>query len=190
MIRRALAITTGLLAVCFPIAAQQAGSGKGSDANLSLGGFDRKMFGPTHTSLLLQKGPVRAWSDGAQVAGDTVFANISMGLTDLFPAVYANPVSSLPARKGMAASDAPPRDSGPDGKDLPEQVFKSPLNGVYCGGEIGFLYGRWSGKGSGDYLDTYIQGSVGNEHFQITAGAEHQQWSGQASRSRSFIAPR
>ena len=189
MIWRALAVSTGLLAVCFPIAAQQAGPGKGSDANLSLGAFERKIFGPTH-SLLFQKSPVRAWSDGAQVAGDTAFANISMGLTDLFPTVYANPVSSVPARKGMAAFDAPPRDSGPDGKDLPEQAFNSPLNGVYCGGEIGFLYGRWSGKGSGDYLDTYIQGSVGNEHFQITAGAEHQQWSGQTSRSRSFIAPR
>ena len=88
----------------------------------------------------------------------------------------------------MVASDAPDFES--DGKDLPAQALKSPLNGVYYGGEIGVLYGRWSGKGGGDYLDTYIVGQVGNEHFQITAGAEHQQWSGQTSRSRSFIAPR
>ena len=90
----------------------------------------------------------------------------------------------------MAASDVPSQNFGGDGKDLPEQAFSSPLNRVYYGGEIGFLYGRWSGKGGGDMIDTYLLGTVGNEHFQITAGAEYQDLNGHGVRSRSFIVPR
>jgi hypothetical protein len=191
MIRGAVAIAAGLMAASFPVAAQQTGSLKAFDPNFSLGFFQPKIFGPTHTSLLFHQGPVRPWSDGGQLASETAFANISMGLFDLFPASYfsPNPVGAAPARRGIAAPDAP-QNFGGDAKDLSEPVFNSPLNGVYYGGEIGFLYGRWSGKGSGDMIDTYILGTVGNEHFQITAGGEYEQWSGRGARSNSFIVPR
>jgi hypothetical protein len=192
MIRRAVAVAAGLMAVCLPVVAQQTGSLKRFDPNFSLSVSEPGIFGPTHTSLLFHKGPVRPWSDGGQLASESAFANISMGLYDLFPASYFTPnrVPSAPARRGIAAADAPSQNFGPDGKDLSEQAFTSPLNGVYCGGEIGFLYGRWSGKGSGDMIDTYLQGTVGNEHFQITAGAEYEQSSLHGARSRSFIVPR
>ena len=190
MIRRAVAFATGVMAVCFSVAAQPPASLQAFNRNLSLGFSEPGMFGPARTSLLFRQGPVRPWSDGGQLASETAFANISMGLFDLFPASYLTPAPAAPTRRGMAASDVPSQNFGADGKDLPEQAFNSPLNRVYYGGEIGFLYGRWSGKGGGDMMDTYLLGTVGNEHFQITAGAEYQDWNGHGARSRSFFVPR
>lgn len=190
MIRRAVAVATAVMGVCFSVAAQPAASIKALNRNLSLALSEPGMFGPMRTSLLLRQGPVRPWSDGGQLASETAFANISMGLFDLFPASYLTPAPAAPPRRGMAASDVPQQNFGADGKDLPEQAFNSPLHRVYYGGEIGFLYGRWSGKGGGDMIDTYLLGTVGNEHFQITAGGEYQQWNGHGTPSRSFIVPR
>ncbi len=56
----------------------------------------------------------------------------------------------------------------------------------YYRGEIGFLYGHSIGKGSGDMMESYILGQVGNDHLQITAGAAFENWSGQTSRFHSF----
>jgi hypothetical protein len=190
MIRRAVAVAAGVMAVCFSVQAQQPGVLRAFDRNFSLGVSDPGIFWPTRTSLLFHNDRVRPWSDGGRLVGETAFANISMGLFDLFPASYFTTAPTAPSRRTTAPSDAPSQNFGTDGKDLPEQAFNSPLNGVYYGGEIGFLYGRWSGKGGGDMIDTYILGTVGNEHFQITAGAEYEEWSGRGARSRSFIVPR
>jgi len=35
-------------------------------------------------------------------------------------------------------------------------MISSPLNQVYYTGEVGFVYGQWSGKGSGDYWQNYV----------------------------------
>jgi hypothetical protein len=86
MIRRAVAVATGVMAVCFSVAAQQPASVKAFNRDFSLGFSEPGMFGPTRTSLLFRQGPVRPWSDGGQLASETAFANISMGLFDLFPA--------------------------------------------------------------------------------------------------------
>jgi hypothetical protein len=84
------------------------------------------------------------------------------------------------------------KDLGLDGNDNGDAMFESPLSRVYCGGEVGFLYGRWSGKGGGDMWETYIVGTVGNDKFQITAGASYDEWNanGRSVRFRSFAAPR
>ena len=187
MMRRAVVVAAGVMAVCFSVGGQQPAGLRPFDRNLSLGFSDPTLFGPTRSSLLFHNGPVRPWTDGGRLAGETAFANISMGLFDLFPTSYFNPATTVATRRTTAVSNVPAQDFGGDAKDFPEQAFNSPLNRVYYGGEIGFLYGRWSGKGNGDLIDTYILGTVGNEHFQITAGAEYQEWSGHGSRSRSFI---
>ena len=49
---------------------------------------------------------------------------------------------------------------------------------IYFGGEIGFLYGRSNGKYGREDFQTYITGTVGNEHFSITAGYLRQESSG------------
>src|SRR5438128_12416703 len=76
----------------------------------------------------------------------------------------------MPARKGRAASDSPSGNFGADGKDSPGIVM-SPVDRVYYGGEIGVLYGQWTGKGGGDLMQSYILGTVGNDKFQISVGA-------------------
>ena len=55
---------------------------------------------------------------------------------------------------------------------------------VYVGGEVGFLYGRSSGKYGREDFQTYIIGTVGNEKFSITAGYLHQESSGRGPRWR------
>ena len=56
---------------------------------------------------------------------------------------------------------------------------------VRFGGEIGFLYGKSTGSGFGreDYAG-YIIGTVGNEHFSITAGYYRQETSFSGGRWR------
>jgi hypothetical protein len=77
-------------------------------------------------------------------------------------------------------------------KDLPTEMQSSSLDPLYYGGEVGVLYGRWSGKGGGDMWQTYIVGTVGNDKVQITAGASYDEWNGNGRglRFRSFAAPR
>jgi len=203
MIRRALAVAMGLLALCFPVAAQQAnrpGATKNRAAaseQLHAAGalapafamslYQPKTFSANASSVLFHKGPVRAWSDGGQLASETALVEIGMGPLDLPPLTYFTPngFGPGPTSKGRAASDSRPENFGTDPKDLPEMMVPPP-NQIYYGGEIGFLYGHSMGKSSGDLMESYIMGQVGNDHFQITAGAAFDQWSGQGVRFRSF----
>jgi hypothetical protein len=65
-------------------------------------------------------------------------------------------------------------------------MISSPSNQVYCTGEVGFMYGRWSGNGSGDYVGSYVWGQAGNDKFQITAGASFDNWSGSSPKIRGY----
>jgi hypothetical protein len=65
-------------------------------------------------------------------------------------------------------------------------MLDSPLSHVYVTGEIGFVYGQWSGKGSGDYASTYIWGQAGNDKFQITAGGSYENWNGSSPKLRGY----
>src|SRR5437588_10041702 len=57
--------------------------------------------------------------------------------------------------------------SGKDGKDSPAEVVSSPVNPVYYGGEMGFMYGHSSGKFGGDEVGTYCGGGGGHDEFQM-----------------------
>ena len=46
---------------------------------------------------------------------------------------------------------------------------------VQVGGEVGFLYGKSSGKYGREDFSGYIIGTVGNDKFSITAGFLHQE---------------
>jgi len=61
---------------------------------------------------------------------------------------------------------------------------------VYYGGEVGVLYGRWTGKGGGDLMQSYILGTVGNDKFQISVGAEYEESSEHSARYHSYVFPR
>lgn len=55
---------------------------------------------------------------------------------------------------------------------------------VYVGGEVGFFYGKSTGKYGREDFQTYIIGTVGNDKFSITAGYLHQESSGRVPRWR------
>ncbi len=45
----------------------------------------------------------------------------------------------------------------------------------YAGGEVGFLYGRATGKYGGDFKQGYIIGEVGDDKFHISVGAAYEE---------------
>ena len=199
MLKGALFLALGFLAVCFPLAAQQAKHSRALQhpfvasavrpldevSNFSI--YRPNLINASN-SILFHNGPVRAWSDGAQLVSESAFAQIGMAPLGLFPVAYWAPsdVGPTPIRKPSAAPNYPSENPGTDGKDLPAEMLSSPLNQVYCTGEVGFMYGQWSGKGSGDYLESYLWGQAGNDKFQITAGAAFQNWNGNSPKIRAF----
>lgn len=204
MIRRAVAVATVLLAVCFSVAAQQPKrptptrhralaperlqAAAAFDPALAFSLFQPNAFSSPGSFLLLQRGPVHAWSDGGRLTSENALADSGMVALDLFSGAYLPPPTTFgpaPANRASAASDSRPQNFGADPKDSPEMSMSSP-DRFYYGGEIGFLYGHSIGKGSGDMTESYIFGQVGNDHLQITAGASFDQWSGQGVKFRSF----
>jgi hypothetical protein len=113
---------------------------------------------------------------------------IGMAPLGLFPVAHLAPSDVGPTsfRKSGAAPDSRPANLATDGKDLPAEMLSSPLNQVYYTGEVGFMYGQWSGKGSGDYVESYVWGQAGNDKFQITAGASFENWSGDSPKIRAY----
>jgi hypothetical protein len=199
MFRGALILALGLFAVCFPLAAQQPRHARtaqhlveasavaplDSVANLSL---YRPNVMNGSDSILFHNGPVRAWSDGAQLVGENAFVQIAMAPLELFPATYLTPNDTRPTPIGKptAASDSRSANLASDGKDLSTEVLGSPLSRVYYTGEVGFVYGQWNGKGNGDYVGSYVWGQAGNDKFQITAGASFENWSGNSPKIRAY----
>jgi hypothetical protein len=210
MIKRAFCVALGLVGACFPAIAQQAHRSISAErlrasgvlnAPLSLSLYRPKISGAADNSLLLHNGSVPLWLDRPQgITGviDPGYSFVSpwvqMGFTssDLFPAALLSPHQPLAQRPSIGrVHGSGGKDLGADGKDSPDEMLSSPLNPIYYGGEVGFLYGRWSGKGGGDMWETYVVGTAGNDKFQITAGAAFDEWNGtgRSLRCRSF-APR
>jgi len=199
MFRGALVLALGLFPVCSPLTAQQAkhsGTAKHRVAVAAVTPFDgasslsiyRPNVASASKSILLQNSPVRAWSDGGQLVSENAFVQIGMAPLGLFPAAYfaLSDTGSIPTRRVSAAPNYSSGNFGTDGKDVPAGMLDSPLNHVYVTGEIGFVYGQWSGKGSGDYVGSYIWGQAGNDKFQISAGGSFENWNGNGPKFRSF----
>jgi hypothetical protein len=199
MFKGALFAALGFFAVCFPVFAQQAKHSGAAQhraatsaattlehgSTLSL--YRPNVVGASNASLLFHNGPVRAWSDGAQLASEGALAQIGMAPLGLFPMTYLAPsdVGPTPTRRPSVASNSRSQNSAADGKDLPGEMISSPLNQVYCTGEVGFVYGQWSGRGNGDYWQNYVWGQAGNDHFQINAGASFENSSGSSPKIRA-----
>ena len=212
MVKRALCVALGLLGALLPAVAQQphhhsikreqSRSAGAASAPLSLNLYSSKAAGATESSLLLHNGSVPLWLDGTPLSNGIIdrsygFASswVQLGFTsaDFLPAAFLSGAQS-PAQRPSAgrAHDTEGKDLGADAKDSPDEMLSSSANPIYSGGEVGFLYGRWSGKGGGDMWETYVVGTVGNDKFQITAGASYDEWNtnGRSVRFRSFAAPR
>ena len=56
------------------------------------------------------------------------------------------------------------------------------MNRDFVSGEVGVFYGKSGGKYGREDFQSYIVGTVGNDRFQITAGASYQESSGRYPR--------
>ena len=173
MIKRALLVGLGFLALCFPVAAQQTNRTNEFDAAAALALYRPEIFASVDSSLLVRDLPMLTFLDG-RLPGSTALGRMGMAPVANLPVAL---VSAAPAQKTNASQV-----SGKDGKDSSAEVMTLPLNPVYYGGEVGVFYGHSSGKFGGDEFGTYIEGGVGNDKFQINAGASYQEWNGRFPR--------
>ena len=200
MFKGALFLALGFFAACFPVVAQQAKHSRATqnrgassatpvlEHGSTLGLYRPNVVSAANASLLFHNGPVRAWSDGGQLASESALAQIGMAPLGLFPVMYFAPsnVGPVPTTKPGAASNLRSQMVATDGKDLPDEMISSSLNQIYYTGEVGFVYGRWSGRGNGDYWQNYVWSQVGNDKFQINAGASFENWSGNSPKIRTY----
>ena len=173
MIKRALLVALGFLALCFPVAAQQTNRTDEFDAAAALALYRPEIFATVDSAVLVRDLPMLTFLDG-RLPGSTALGRMGTAPVMNLPVAL---VSAAKVRKGNAAQV-----SGKDGKDSSAEVMTAPSAPYYYGGEVGFFYGHSSGKFGGDEFGTYIEGGVGNDKFQINAGAAYQEWNGRVPR--------
>ena len=149
MTKRALFAVAGFLGLCLPLFAQQA--------------YRPDPFSALNNSISL---PSLSLSDGQRfsfsgaVAPPFSFSWMEPTPPDFLPALR----TTAPPRAAAAA--AYPKDSSKEVVGLQKRNLFD-----HAHGEIGFLYGRSTGKFSGDVEQGYFIGEVGNDKVHITAGA-------------------
>ena len=113
--------------------------------------------------------------------GPTTFSNReTFSLATTFNLV-GTPTSFLPTTMAM---ESPSRNvPATSSRDKDSSDYPLDLRpGYYVTGEVGFVYGRSTGKFGGDYKEGYIIGKVGNDKVHITVGASYEDWNGRTFR--------
>jgi hypothetical protein len=165
------------LGLCFLLAAQQAsGSPPGRGGTFTLAQL-RSMAVANNGSVLLQPNLFDSLDNpvfGLPFSNRDVFS-----LSTAFSLMGTTPQSFLP----FSAMESPKASLPPtSAKDSSDRLFDLRPNFDYVTGEVGFLYGRSSGKFGGEYKEGYIFGEVGNERIHISAGASYEEWNGRVPR--------
>lgn len=178
MNKRGLLPAVVFLGLCFTLAAQQAsGSPPGHGGTFTLAQL-RSMAAANNGSVLLQPSLFNSLDNpvfGFPFSNRDVFS-----LSTTFDLLGTAPRSFLPLSTAVES----PRASLPpaSAKDSSDRLFDLRPNFDYVTGEVGFLYGRSSGKFGGEYKEGYIFGEVGNERIHISAGASYEEWNGHVPR--------
>jgi hypothetical protein len=178
MTKRGLLPVVVFLGLCFSLAAQQAsGSPPGHGGTFTLAQL-RSMAAPNNGSVLLQ--PNLFDSLDNPIFGLPFSTRDVFSLSTTFDLMRTAPRSFLPLSTAVES----PRASLPptSAKDSSDRLFDLRPNFDYVTGEVGFLYGRSSGKFGGEYKEGYIFGEVGNERIHISAGASYEEWNGRVPR--------
>lgn len=187
MIKCAIPAVLGFLSFCLPLLAEQQTNPfwQIEDETITLeqlrqtGALDTAaaltlsrpdIFSTMNGSILIHGLPALTLLDGRRFLGSS-----ALGTTFL-------PVAFLEAVEVRKVGTSPVH-----GTDSPGGVVNLRLNRDYSGGEVGVFYG--SGKNREDF-QTYIRGGVGNEKFQITAGAAYQESSGHVPRPGPLTPPK
>jgi hypothetical protein len=158
MTKRALSAVAGFFGLCLPLSAQQA---------------DRPdFFSALNNSISL---PALALSDERPFSFSSAVASpFSFTWMEPTPPDFLPPLSTTAPPRTNATAAYP--------KDSSKEVVVVRPNPVYVGGEVGFLYGRSTGKYGVEVEQGYIIGDVGNDKFHITAGAAFENSSGHLPR--------
>ncbi|PYJ97791.1 MAG: hypothetical protein DME68_08340 [Verrucomicrobia bacterium] len=154
MTKRALSAVAGFLGLSLPLSAQQT---------------DRPdFFSALNNSLL--RFPSLALSDGQRFSFLSAFTWMEPTPPDFLPALKAT------APPKANASAMPGKDSSKEVKEVVDMQRSNLFD--YASGEVGFLYGRSTGKYGVEVEQGYIFGEVGNDKFHISAGASYENSSG------------
>lgn len=171
MIKRVVLGVAGFLSLCFSLGAEQPFRALSLAQLSSLAGQNTRplFFQPAVFSRL-----------GDTSLNDASFGPAFSGSQETFSLattynLIGTPTSFLPTTMAM---QSPSRgNSGTYSKDKDSSDYPLDLRpGYYVTGEVGFAYGRATGKFGGDYKDAYILGTVGNDKLQITVGASYEDW--------------
>lgn len=144
--KRAPVAVAGFLALCLPLSAQ-------------------RLYRPDIFSLnnSFPRFPSLTLLDGGRSSSFS-FNWIEMATPDFLPALS----TARPQKADTASSGTLPTDSSKEVVDVRPKLLD------YVGGEVGFLYGRSSGKFGRDVEAGYIIGDVGNDKFHISVGAAYE----------------
>jgi hypothetical protein len=178
MNKRGLLPVVVFLGLCFSLAAEQASaSPPGHGGTFTLAQL-RSMAAANNGSVLLS--PTLFNSLDNPVFGLPFSNRDIFSLSTTFNLMGTTPRSFLPLSTAMES----PRASLPptSAKESTDRLFDLRPNFDYVTGEVGFLYGRSSGKFGGEYKEGYIFGEVGNERIHISAGASYEEWNGRVPR--------
>jgi len=144
----ALSAVAGFLSLCLPLSAQR------TDHPV--------IFSALNRSLL--RLPSLTLSDGGLFSFASAFNWTEPTTPDFLPALPA-----MAPQRANAAAATPGRDSSKEVVDVRRTNLLD-----YVGGEVGFLYGRSSGKFGREVEAGYIIGDVGDDKFHITVGASYE----------------
>ncbi|MBA2623762.1 MAG: TonB-dependent receptor plug domain-containing protein [Chthoniobacterales bacterium] len=187
MINRAFLAVMGVLSLCLSVTAQtispqlvafeaiapeQLRLTGAVEAAPALALYRPDVFSTAHGSVLIHGLPALSLLDGRRFPISSEVSRMGMTPLDLLPTAF---LSAVEVQK-IGASPV-------YGSDAPGGAVNLRLNRIQTGGEVGFFYGRSEGKYGREDTQAYIIGGVGNEKFQITAGAAFQEseWRGRRS---------
>lgn len=181
MIKRALLAVSGVLSLCLPVNAQVDETFTPEQLRITgeentapaLALYRPDLFSTVDSSVLLHGLPVLTLLDGRRFPVSSALGQMGMTPLDLFPLAF---LSSVQVQKVGSS----PR----HGSDGSGGVVALRLNRMTSGGEVGFFYGKSGGKYGREDMSAHIIGGVGNDKFQITAGAAYHESSGHVPRSR------
>jgi hypothetical protein len=158
MTKRALFAVAGFLGLCLSLSAQQMQS---PEQLLFDGGTLNRPFLQVPSLSLADR--------------DRFFFSTSFGAMQ--PAADFLPTFSPVGPRNVVSPTLSDR-----GDSLDNVVEIRASDRIHVDGEVGFLYGKSSGKYGREDFQTYIIGTVGTEKFSITAGYLHQDSSGRVPR--------
>ncbi len=167
-----------VLSLCLPVAAQETSTitrdelqttGEIDTARaLSLARPD--IFQGVDGTVLIHGLPVLTLVDGRRVATSPQLGRVNP---------FDLPVAFLTGVDVLTAGDSLRYGSAGSGG-----VVDLRMSRIQSGGEVGVFYGRSSGKYGREDFSTYVIGGVGNDKFNITAGASYQESTARFPRSR------